>query len=466
MRYASLIAVLLSAIPLVPACASDDTVTIATWNLRSILPDLVRRHLIEQKPVWRNTFGPRRTTERPDQLRPTVFSADIVALQGISSLALARRLFPARKYMLVVGRSLTHLGAPHANKTRPDVRITAIAVRRTPHTRVIGRVYISAGFAGARRGIDPPRRVDAGIAVRVRLRDRAVWVLSVDLIDGCRRGPQADKDNAKSCEIMGQQFEVIADWLKTRREGKQAAIVAGNFNRNLGHVTVTPATGSPWQLLDGRRPPPQQKMAERPIQKPLPQKPGKHTPPSRMVVKPADPPRPPPRSERSWWRQFLDRLAGKPTVAKSKPKPKPVQPAETQQAVVMPKEPNPPARPARPTIHRGQRVIRFPAHHDGADCRRTPPHTLDYILASLRPGFAKAANIEGQVLQARRETDGSEQPADGSQPKAALTQSCPLLLRVPSSTLNQMKVYQRPLYEPEKETPDPLLIGRPVLQPD
>ena len=65
MRLVLLLAGVLTAVPLAALRADQDTVRIASWNLRGMLPDLVRGRLVEPKSVWRHTFGPRQPARRP-----------------------------------------------------------------------------------------------------------------------------------------------------------------------------------------------------------------------------------------------------------------------------------------------------------------------------------------------------------------------------------------------------------------
>jgi hypothetical protein len=116
MRLVLLLAGVLTAVPVAAVRADQDTVTIASWNLRGMLPDLVRGRLVEPKSVWRHTFGPRQSARPRIQLRPVVFDADIIALQGISSPALAKQLFPAQKYLLIVSRRPASARSARANR--------------------------------------------------------------------------------------------------------------------------------------------------------------------------------------------------------------------------------------------------------------------------------------------------------------------------------------------------------------
>ena len=460
MRLVLLLAGVLAAVPVTTVRADQDTVRIASWNLRGMLPDLVRGRLVEPKSVWRHTFGPRQPARHPVQLRPVVFEADIVALQGISSPALAKRLFPAQKYLLIVSRRPASRSSARAAAAAPDARLTAIAVRRRRHVRIVGREYITQ-FATGTTADRPGQRQSTGIAVKVRLHDRAVWVLSIDLIDGCRQGPDGAKANMDACQIQDRQFHTLARWLDKRRQRKAAAIVAGSLNRTFGLAAPGANTETLWRRLDGgRADAPRVQVPARSPQTKQPEPSEINPPPARLETgsKPASSARPVPPVDQGWLRGLLDRIIGKPAPAPTKAKPHNLQPSppsteeKSHAKTTLPKS-------SPPKTFVGHRLVRFPANPDMTNCSHVSARTLDYILVGLPAGRHRHVDITGQVLTVTRTTANPGSIGKTRKSGRMRTGACPLLVQVPRAALPQIKVYRPAPFVPRDDLID-------LLRPD
>ena len=447
-------AVLLSAF-VAPTQAAEQALSIVSWNVHGVLPKLVNGRLEQPKSVWRNTFGPRDGRSELPQLPAPMQEADIVALQGISAPAIVRWLFPVRKYLLLFTRAAARPAPVSPSSSRTNTGLTqswtAIAVRRSRQVRILARDTVRAFVpSGANAQLIRTRIADT--AVRVRVRGRAVWVLSVNLADGCRQGLDSVESNADICRVQAQQLKVLAAWLETKRRKKEAAIVAGGLNRDFQVIATGVASVTPWQLLSGHRA--KQQLREAHAQKgPLPGQ--------TMKRKTSSPPgtNAEPSEAQGWLGSLLARITGQSA------KRTPVTPSTTagplgdQQQRADKSEKS--KEPSQPKMYGASRLLRFPAAAAIANCKRNSPFTLDHVLVAPATPDGDVGKIAGRVLPAvalRSTTAGIAEIQQKRPPKLG---ACPLLVTVPLTALNKVKVYRRPVHAPEPRAADPLPIGRP-----
>ncbi len=195
-------------------------------------------------PSWRHTFGSERRAEAVRPQQPVRFSADIVALQGVTSLGSVRQMFPASTYHVIVSRQL--LQRPDQVEGRhPPTATTALAIRRDKGLRVTSQDHL-LGMA------DPPPgsaiELAAATAVRLLSGRRALWVVSLDIAQGCPApdAPPASTETAQvQCLAAKQQLDMIDAWLAEPMAKGETVIVAGRLNRPLGK---TPLPGHLGQL--------------------------------------------------------------------------------------------------------------------------------------------------------------------------------------------------------------------------
>lgn len=112
---------------------------------------------------WRHTFGAERKTEvRGQRLDPSSWAADVVLIQGFSSLRETRKLFPARGWKLVMPRQLV------------DAQTTVKQAERPPATAIAVRHRLGLRVAGQELKLDP----GTGTAVRLLVAGSPVWLMS------------------------------------------------------------------------------------------------------------------------------------------------------------------------------------------------------------------------------------------------------------------------------------------------
>lgn len=139
-----------------------------------------------EKPSWRTTFGAEiRSVLRRDT--PAIsLDADVVLLQGLSSIRDVRRHFPAREWKLVASRQLLS-GSEESEAASSDVSAvvptTAVAVRFQKGLRIAGQEHLMD--LAAADGVSGEQKPVAGTAVRLIMDGRPIWVVSVSLSQHC-----------------------------------------------------------------------------------------------------------------------------------------------------------------------------------------------------------------------------------------------------------------------------------------
>lgn len=177
-------------------------------------------------PVWRHTFGAERRAETVRQ--PVRFSADIVVLQGVTTLAPVRQMFPARNYHLVTSRQLLQQADPNQARQAP-VGTTALAIRRDTGLRVIAQDHlleIAEPPPGAKVALA------AATAVRLLSPGRALWVVSFDLAQGCPAQDEAAQSDDR-CLAVKKQLDTLDNWLSQHMAAGDAVVLAGRLHRQL-----------------------------------------------------------------------------------------------------------------------------------------------------------------------------------------------------------------------------------------
>ncbi len=182
------------------------------------------------QPVWRHTFGAERRAEATAVRQPVRFSADIVVLQGVTSLAPVRQMFPARRYQVLASRQLLQQAATVAAGAEP-AGTTALAVRRDTGLRVTAQDHlIGAAELAAGAGV----AAAAATAVRLSGSGRALWVMAFDLAQGCPAGTPPADAAAGVCPAAKPQLDALEAWLSVRLDAGETVILAGRLHRPLG----------------------------------------------------------------------------------------------------------------------------------------------------------------------------------------------------------------------------------------
>jgi len=229
--------------------------TVASWDLR----DAEALGLIKQpkpvKQVWRHTFGAERRARPKNRVEAGSIDADVVLLQGVRSAKMARAMFPARDWKLILSRQLLEFTGLRNRFSKPladGKSITAIAVRYSRHVRITGHEHLMWLATPVRRNVlsqpvapgqdvdggdansgDTPspifrtiaRRIDstveagsgvAGLAVRISHRGHVFWVVTADL------GGECADDVQETCIVE----ERLQRWTDKWR-GRDVPIIRG-----------------------------------------------------------------------------------------------------------------------------------------------------------------------------------------------------------------------------------------------
>ncbi len=235
-----------------PEVFPPSNLRVASWDL-SEAPNLMPPpQAATQASTWRTTFGSERRTEAEISTIPAPqamsVDADVVLLQGVSDVAVLRRLFQPRNWRLVVSRRVLPTSSTGAAYTGPTlntampVRVTAIAVRAKRGLRIIGREHI---LDLARADDAPGATAPSATVVRIADGTRLLWLLSVALPDAC---------SSKGAECPSQQR--IADWQQSKLSAGQATVVGGKFAKAASSAAPTAPCSHQEVASDLRRPEP------------------------------------------------------------------------------------------------------------------------------------------------------------------------------------------------------------------
>jgi hypothetical protein len=182
------------------------------------------------KPSWRTSFGSERDT-RPEPAGPVQeIDADIVLLQGVTSLKALQRAFPGRSWRLIISRQMVLTDDPVDPRSYEAVSsdpATAVAVRYQVGVRVAGQDYFLASHsepAATQPSAVAQERLVAGTAARINIGGRFVWVASVSFATVCT-------DASAPCP----QRDTFETWRQLKLSAGEAVISGG-----LHHVPLAP----------------------------------------------------------------------------------------------------------------------------------------------------------------------------------------------------------------------------------
>lgn len=212
--------------------ARSQTLRIASWNLTHLTTEEAAKLRKAQKPpqrAWRNTFGAERRTAEWRKRGVHGIDADIIALQGVTSVQDVRRIFPAKVYHLVVSRAaLAELHGNVASRNPADATgFTAIAVRRRPGLRVAGQRHFTAPAIG-------PSLVSntlPGLALRLSVDRQPIWIASVQFRNTCAKRSFAQP--APQCDAERLMAAAVAEWIERTRVSGYAVVMTGHIKADL-----------------------------------------------------------------------------------------------------------------------------------------------------------------------------------------------------------------------------------------
>lgn len=286
----------------VPPAPPPGPLKVLSWNVATSPYAAAMRQIKSAPASWRTSFGSeRRTLPAPQLPDASLIDADVVLLQGVTNPRALRRIFPARRWRLILTRrALENLPKGSmftaavssieteaiAVRFREGVRITtrvgligdtsapgatpapapALAPVLTPvpaapapgDTTTTGAPPTLAGSppaapaspaGSAATGASPPAVpappggaavIDTGLAVKILRGGRTLWLASVALDDACAAGcPQRD---------------ILSRWRSDRRQAGEAVVTGGRIPREPAPAACTAQTIEA-ELPDAAAPP-------------------------------------------------------------------------------------------------------------------------------------------------------------------------------------------------------------------
>jgi hypothetical protein len=221
------------------AAAGRGGLRLVSINLARADPGAEARPAPAAKPSWRTTFGSERRTESKPSLKTGAIDADVVLLQGVTSVRAVRQLFPARDWRLVVSRQMLGADDPMDSWSREAVSpvpTTAVAVRYQEGVRVTGQEHLLELSSPAGDGVTRPRPA-AGTALRIQFEARTLWVLSLDLT--------AESCGSKEPDCV--EPAALQRWREKRQEAQEGAVLGGSLTSR--QPTALPPPPCPRQSL-------------------------------------------------------------------------------------------------------------------------------------------------------------------------------------------------------------------------
>jgi endonuclease/exonuclease/phosphatase family metal-dependent hydrolase len=202
MRALILLALLLMA---VPAWAQE--IKLATWNIAWLTTKPAGHPDLPQNLTIRTEQDFARLRAYAERL-----AADVIALQEVDGPLAAARVFDAAAYDF-------HFPA------ESDVQRTGFAWRKglqvTRNPDLMALDLRPTARRSLRRGADITLHGANGARLRL---------LSIHLDGGCSQG-SIRQPNSSDCQSLGQQAQILAEWITERRRENMPFVILGDFNR-------------------------------------------------------------------------------------------------------------------------------------------------------------------------------------------------------------------------------------------
>jgi endonuclease/exonuclease/phosphatase family metal-dependent hydrolase len=202
MRALILLALLLMA---VPAWAQE--IKLATWNIAWLTTKPAGHPDLPQNLTIRTEQDFARLRAYAERL-----AADVIALQEVDGPLGAARVFDATAYDF-------HFPA------ESDVQRTGFAWRKglqvTRNPDLMALDLRPTARRSLRRGADITLHGANGARLRL---------LSIHLDGGCSQG-SIRQPNSSDCQSLGQQAQILAEWITERRRENMPFVILGDFNR-------------------------------------------------------------------------------------------------------------------------------------------------------------------------------------------------------------------------------------------
>lgn len=206
-----------SAVPVSPA-PEPGPLKVLSWNVATSPYAIAMRKIKSAAPSWRTSFGAERRTISPPAAPQAVdFDFDVVLLQGVINPRALRRLFPARRWRLILSPKAMASLPKGSVFTAPvsTTEVEAVAVRYRRGLRIATRTDVASNAdPGAMGEAAPP-----GLAVKVLDRGRTLWFASVDLAASCTEA-----------DMPCSAWQQMTKWRLQQRESGDNAILGGRLS--------------------------------------------------------------------------------------------------------------------------------------------------------------------------------------------------------------------------------------------
>jgi hypothetical protein len=195
---------------------------VVNWNMLERVGAKTREEAKLPKVAWRTSFGSERRSSSKIAPLPTEFDADLVLIQGLTSVREARQAFPARTWRLIISRQVLENDDPldpWAEEAVSDRPATAIAVRYQPALRVTAQEHLLDLAALDVTGPNATETPAAGTAVRLNWGNKAFWAISIDFTSGCIRA-------AQDCGALKR----LQAWKEEKLRASPSVVIGGQWD--------------------------------------------------------------------------------------------------------------------------------------------------------------------------------------------------------------------------------------------
>jgi hypothetical protein len=192
---------------------------VASWNLISGSPEAARKSRISE-PAWRHTFGAERRTPGWRKVDASKLKADIIALQGVTSVREVRARFNANQFQVITSRQLL------TRSTISSAGITTFRSDAPASTAVVYRRRKGLHSSGIRHFLPDPAKNEppAITAFRLRVHRKMFWVVSLDLPTNCTLEMATD-----ACRPYAAMVAKFMRWAQLAARQKAAVILLGRW---------------------------------------------------------------------------------------------------------------------------------------------------------------------------------------------------------------------------------------------
>lgn len=150
--------------------------------------------------------------------------ADILALQEVESVKAVARVFPKRKWHIILSeRPMSPSYTCRGSEQQSTQQRVAMVVRKGTHFENVGSFEeLALDHAGLRYGV----------AIKVFNTSDTIEVMGVHLKSGCFVNNYKESDR-KACAVLSEQVPVLDGWIEDHIAQQKKFIILGDFNHRL-----------------------------------------------------------------------------------------------------------------------------------------------------------------------------------------------------------------------------------------